>query len=417
MTALEASNASLREEHQHLGVRLDKTSAALRIAGRNAAQARQDAAAAEAIASSVEQRFQEFRSVVEQTNQVRQKVQQQHSHIAQKVQQLEGQLVETLAQKTASDDNVHKLEGRLQATRDAHHVGQRRLREMQARYETLQESCRELEMLLAQERDLDKGRRARSLQLAQEHRQAQELLEAATRSATETDKLAQELKESFQSVQDRNTELAEALTQQQAKALKDQERLNAALTKAMVQAQQSKMQLEAQQELHAQQTTKWEQRIEQLQEQLRRRNRGTSQPPEGDSVPSSDANSNAKAGSTHRSSFSLPPLPRNSSVSAGEPTVHHPMLSRDPDRQSGIAVRSGALPFTSPLGDESQRGAPDDCCLCWHAASGMMNTCQCGSVPACRMRAHRSCVQSRFPTAHISDPVIFCGKHPTEPLD
>jgi chromosome segregation ATPase len=112
--ALQASTESLREEASSSQNRLERTVAALRIAGSNAAKARADADTAEATASSLSQSLQSLESVVTETKRACQTLQQEQTAVSSSATTIQAKLLHKEADLARALKEVTAMRGQLQ---------------------------------------------------------------------------------------------------------------------------------------------------------------------------------------------------------------------------------------------------------------------------------------------------------------
>lgn len=403
--ALQASTESLREEASSSQNRLERTVAALRIAGSNAAKARADADTAEATASSLSQSLQSLSSVVSETKRACQVLQQEQTAVSSSATTIQAKLLHKEADLARAHKEISAVRGQL------HTLQQGAARWKQDR-KTLVQTSHDQEQELTRlshavkERDaFQRARKERADKIEHEWRQAQSMLVDATGGQAAAEQTQALLKETILELQCANKNLHDNLWQQQESSRKEKDRLHDALTKAEKEAQQLRIQEEASGEdmqrlrldkmAAEKQVSQLKSRVAGLERRVKDAASGGVVSPDALDNNTNDAISGicvglgtpndtsvGSGGSSSSSSsinglgFSLPPLSGSSRLSLG---------GGGQENSNNVVVPAKS------------------CSICFKAAFGLMKSCQCGKS-GCDQRAHITCASRINPGPSVSHP-------------
>ena len=402
MEALKAANDALREAASSSSERLERTVEALRIAGSNAANARADADAAEAYASSLATQLKTLRNTIDETKRASQSLAEEHQVIAEASRSLETKVLQRETEHV-------RFQHEIQALREACDVETKRVLACNSRIEELRLELEERNLELDSVRKevgdytaVEDARKARSERVETELRETKTMLVGAASAAAETEATMSSLRETIDRLKTENQKLHEGTENAQSRARKEQERLQAALAKVEKEAQDYRIertshenemkQLRSEKQLAEKQVSQLKTRVIGLERKLKDTACVVSPSPT-----INIGNTNSGAGTTGRTvPFRIPPL--TPGKEGYRPTRNNAGTF---NRMTTTAKRTTAKATSNGLDSPSSRSSAGGsiahttgtCCLCLNPASGMMKTCQCGNK-ACKKRAHSTCIAS-----------------------
>jgi hypothetical protein len=397
----------LREEASSSQNRLERTVAALRIAGSNAAKARADADTAEATAQGLSQSLQSLESVVTETKRACQMLQQEQTLVSTSATSIQAKLLHKEADLARAHKEITAMRGSLRSLESG---AARWKQDRQALVQTSQHQQQELTRLehAQMERDaMERARKERADKVEHEWRQAQSMLVDATGGQAAAEQTQALLKETILELQCANKNLHGELWQQQESSRKEKDRLHDALTKAEKEAQQLRIQDEASGEdmqrlrldkmAAEKQVSQLKSRIVGLERRLKDVASGSVVSPDAASnnntnsaisdiciglgAPNDTSSNSGGSGSINGLGFSLPPLSGSSRLSLG-------------GSGSGTGQENSNNVTVVPA---------KSCSICFKAAFGLMKSCQCGQSD-CAKRAHIHCASRINPGPSVSHP-------------
>jgi chromosome segregation ATPase len=398
--ALQASTESLREEASSSQNRLERTVAALRIAGSNAAKARADADTAEATASSLSQSLQSLESVVTETKRACLVLQQEQTAVSSSATTIQATLLHKEADLARARKEVTVMRGQLRTLEASAARWQQDRKTLVQTSQHQQQELKRLEHAQTERDAMERARKERSDKVEHEWRQAQSMLVEATGGQAQAEQTQALLKETILELQCANKNLHENSWQQQESSRKEKDRLHDALTKAEKEAQQLRIQEEASGEdmqrlrldkmAAEKQVSQLKIRVTGLERRLKdvaatsgglvspdALNNNTNDAISGIYVGLGTPNdTSSSAGSSSIGGFSLPPLSGSSRLSLGG------------------GGQENSKNVTAPA---------KSCSVCFKAAFGLMKSCQCGQS-GCDKRAHITCASRINPGPSVSHP-------------
>jgi hypothetical protein len=390
--ALQASTDSLREEAANSQNRLERTVAALRIAGSNAAKARADADTAEATAQGLSTSLHSLSTVVTETKRACALLQQEQHQVSVQANSVTTKLLHKEADLSRAHKELTGMRQQLHELLDGAAKWQQDRRALVELSETRQQELTRLEHQHEERDAMQQARKERAGQVEHEWRQVQAMLVEATGGQAVAEQTQALLKETILELQAANKNLHDQLWQQQESSRKEKDRLYDALTKAEKEAQQLRIQEEASEEdsqrLRLDKNAA-EKQVAQLKGRIVGFERRLKDAAVSGTMVSPDAlnNNNFNIGAPNDASasssngnglgFSLPPLSGSSRLS---------LASGQDNSNNNIGV-----------------AAPKPCCsICFKAAFGLMKSCQCGK--SCDKRAHLTCASRINPGPSVSHP-------------
>lgn len=431
--AMSHANLALREASTTTSARLETLSEALRIAGEKAADARADADASQARASSLASQLKTFKTALDETKRTVQIIRAEHDDISSAARELEAKLL-----RTESDLNrAQKERNVLQVERGDIYLKLNDLKESQ---KTLRDDlCQrddelsKLKKSLADRDNVDDARFARISRLENELTKSKSIVVELTSSASEAESTTAELRNIISALQKENEGLHTKIQENLDSASKERERLQEDLAKAENEAQ--KLRLKAtgdEEELHKlkldklaneKEIAQLKNRIINLEKRLAESNALGSISPGNNTISDvsslhSDFNSLTPSSSLTNSSLRTPARSSSSqnSVSNSMKKDHMgiPKLKAVPN----VSKDSDSELCSNSRNDRGQkRSSQANCSICFRASYGVMKACQCGN-PTCDLRAHSVCIAGKKPLPSVSHPgtpapalpVILCRK-------
>lgn len=354
------TNESLRNETTMSQQRYERTAEGLRLAQRNASQARTDADAAETTAANLAQTLKALQTVVRDTQESMDHLKSAHDEIQQKSTSLQAELWQKEVRIACMEKEYNTLAKDYQNLEQA----QTTWKEGKAQYHImLDEKERKIgsyQRQLQERRNIDEARAQRVQRLEEEWRQAQALLVEATAAQSAGADTQSQLQSDLRNLQQKNKDLHDDLMQTQQKSRQESERHHEALQQAEKEGQQWLIQLETSQDQNERlrnEKSSLEKQISKLKGQLANKTTSASESqslvsPEPGKAPHSDI---------HRAT--------NQMVEA---------TSLDKENSTNSVRRASFVP-------------PGGCVICGKASFGVMKKCQCGN--SCNHRAHLSCAQ------------------------
>jgi predicted nuclease with TOPRIM domain len=389
---LNASNDSLREEAASSQNRLERTVAALRIAGSNAAKARGDADTAQATATGLAQSLQSLQTVVTETKRASQVLHQDQQQVSTAATSIQAKLLQKEADLARAQKEMLSMRTSQKRLESSHQRWKEERSDLQFTLDDQKQGLLRLGHGMAERDAVERARKERADQIELEWREAQAMLVQATAGQAAAEQTQALLKQSILELHAANKQLHEQAWGQQEASRKEKERLHEALTKAEKQAQQLRIRGEATEEdmqrLRLDKTAA-EKQVSQLKTRLAGLERRLK-----DAGSTTMVSPDAMNESTHVSP------PNNNESSTGIALGTGLGFSLPPlSGSSRLALVGGGQ-------DNSNDNAPvpAKCCsICFKAAFGLMQSCQCGK-PDCDKRAHLSCMNKIKPGPSVSHP-------------
>jgi DNA repair exonuclease SbcCD ATPase subunit len=351
VTALTASNQTLREESTAATLRFERTIEALKIAAANAASARTDADQAELSAECLATQLEALQTVVEQTKQAARVLHDEQQEITEQARSGQAKLLKVEAELARSQKEAKILKEKAEEWES-------KAKELQEESTTLKrqladetEKSRKLAVTLEERDALEEARKKRNQQVEKELKEAQALLQEASSAAADSDTLST-LNETVEKLQEANKKLHEQLTEQQETAKQDKERLRQSLLLAEQEAQTLRIQASLNGEKDA----------------------------DGENLDHSTTTPSYASRTDLDSLFS-----------------------------SSNKEKEMATPNTSV--DKHAVPPSATCSICFKAAFGLMKSCQCGRRE-CDKRAHLTCANQIPPGPSVSHPGTPAAKLP-----
>jgi chromosome segregation ATPase len=384
--AVQAANASLREETSSGQSRLDRTIEALRIASSNATKARADADAAEATAATLAQTLQNLKTVLTETKRASQILHQEQQELNATVAVAESKFIQKEAELLQAKKEIAMLRDS-NATLETTQIQFSKERENFAHQVKQLED--DLEVLKREKQELntmEKARKDRFDKVEQEWRKTQTLLVEATSGQAAALQSQSALEETIVALQKANEEIHASLKEQQRIARDDKHRLTESLGKVEKEAQRLRIAAEEKEEEIARLKASKEVTEKQVQ-QLKSRLSSTERSLKEATIVATtttpmSSNASPDAVTTpmipNQLSFQLPPLSTTSSVGKkaatsllSNSTTSVPTITE----KENIGVQNGEL-----------------CCVCYKPSIGIMKVCQCGTKQ-CHKKAHANCIK------------------------
>lgn len=378
-------------------IRMDKTAHALKIAGQNAAKARDDANHAEATAAALADQLESLQGVVKETKRSMEALGQGHQQVSERARKVEMQLVQALAKEATLAARCRQLETRNSAAEGKLHESKKAEQTWRSRYESAQESLQDLQLQLDRANDFNASRRAHSDRIAKDLQQTLALLEASSRANQEAEDTLRQLQKAKRQLEEQVESQSSELCEYRIKSQRDKERINESYTKALSKAQQLEMQLEMLKATSAAKEEEWKHERKLL--------LAANNPSKRATQTATTATATAAEGGKEA------PIPPSTPSSA----VRLPSLSAlcgssrsASDTPGDRAPRVVALP---KLGGAAATGfASRTCCVCSQPATyGIIKTCQCGR-DQCFARAHAACASNHSSSSSLAaGRLILCG--------
>lgn len=400
----------------------------LRIAGEKAANARADADAAEARASSLATQLKSFQSVLNETKLTTESIKAEHDDIATASTKLEQKLLRAESEL----NRVHKEKRQIE--RD-HKVISEELEQLKRDEEVLRDAMErksddltKLRKTIAERQDIESARQERTERLENDLKKARSVLVEMTSGAAEGESTMAALRETIHTLQTENEALHKNLEQSASSFRKERTKLQEALAEAENEAQALRLKAAADDEEFQRlklDKVSSENEVLQLKNRLSRLERrltevtsvgvgviSTTSPGDAISdVSSIKTNFTLTSSSLSASSFQTPAK----SVSDSSTTTHSDKSTTRTTSQSSQEAFQFDIPKLTPQpksssrSNISQRSKPgkrplqNKCSICFKASYGIMKSCQCGN-PLCDKRAHASCISGKNPLPSVSHP-------------
>ena len=214
MTALTASNNTLREETTASSLRFERTIEALKISAANAACARTDADQAEASADGLSTQLEALKTVVEQTKQAAQVMHEEQQEIEEQSRNGQAKLLKVEAELARSQKETRELRETAQKLQAKTKELQEEATSLKRKIVEQQEEARKLTNALEERDALEAARKQRSQELEKELKEAQALLVDASSKAADDETLVT-LQANLKELQTANATLHEQLTKQE----------------------------------------------------------------------------------------------------------------------------------------------------------------------------------------------------------
>lgn len=432
--AMEHANSVLRDASTTSSARLETLSEALRIAGEQAANARADADASEARASSLASQLKTFKTALDETKRTVDTIRAEHDDISFAARDLEAKLLRAeselnRAQKEKSTMEVEhqKICNQLQDLQETEKV----LREGIVKRD---DELAKLKKSLAERDSIDKARLERMARLENELSNSRSLIVELTSSASEAESTTAELRVTICTLQKENQSLHSKIRETLDSASKERERLQEALVETETEAQKLRLKATADDEelqkarldktSSEKEVLQLKNRIANLEKRLSDTNALGSISPGTNTISDlsslhSEFNSLTPASSTN-SSLRTPGGNSQSqnTFSASQSTktelIGIPKLKSAPN----VSKDSGSQLGRVASNDRGQaRGSQTNCSICYRAPYGIMKACQCGNS-SCNLRAHSVCIAGKKPLPSVSHPgtpapslpIVLCRK-------
>lgn len=372
MSTLRSTNESLRQEVSVTQARYERTAEALRLSQRNAAQARADADAAENTSNNLAQTLQSLQAIVRETQDATRHLQASHDEIEQKSTAVQADLWQKEVHVACVEKDYNALTEKCHTMERAQMSWKQEKAQLEESVEEKERKIGAYERQWQERRTMDAARSARVQQMEQDLLKAREqLVEASAAEATAAETQSQ-LRSDLRTLQQKNEELHQRLTQMQEKSRQVQERHDEALQQAEKEGNQWHIQLETSQDNYERlrmEKLGLEKQISHLKAQL------------ADKV----------TGETNQASHSVSP---ETGKTDGLPSASvTPAANRDKENTGNTIRFASSTP-------------PGGCVICGKESYGLMKRCPCGK---CGLRAHFSCCQ------RIGKPVGISVAHPGTP--
>lgn len=415
--AVQAANASLREETCGGQSRLDRTVEALRIASNNATKARADADAAEVTASALALTLQNLKTVLTETKNASQLLYQEQQELNATVAAAESKFLEKEAELLRAKKEITSLRssnGTLEATQINF------ARERETVLQQVKQLEQELDVLKREKIELhtmEQARKDRFDKVEQEWRKTQTLLVEATAGQTAALQTQAALEKTVVELQKANENVHASLKEQQRIARDEKHRLTESLGKVEKEAQRLRIAAEATDEEMARlkaNKASTEKQMQQLKSRLSSAERSLKEATIVATTTPMSTNVTAESITTpiipNQLSFQLPPLTTTTATGKKASTLLSTTTSAVPTitEKENIGVQNGEL-----------------CCVCYKPSIGIMKICQCGSKQ-CQKKAHTNCIKfmntpagpsvSHPGTPAPKLPIVLCDNHNSLPL-
>jgi chromosome segregation ATPase len=383
--ALAATNKELQLAIAGTEQRLERTTHALRAAGKNAANAREDADAAEATAASLAMQLQAFQEVIDETKRASQVLYKEHEEISEAAHLVETKCVQIQAELVRSQNQRQNLNKQNEELAARARRAEDEKRKLEAQVSNQTGVVRKWKQAWEEASTLDQAYKKRIARVEAELQQAQAMLVEATLTVAEAQAATTVLKDTIEELTTANCALHERVEHSQAQHRTEQEKLHQSLHEAQQDAQSLRLQASSDQDQIQKLTMEKaasDMRAEQLQSRiagLERRLKDSS------STPSGWLNVTATNAMNVTPETIVPPS------------------------------------FLDKENDSSCTEAPGSrCSICMKASVGIMKLCQCGNKD-CKFRAHASCVNRSQAGPSVSHPgtpaqllpVVLCKTVPS----
>lgn len=389
--ALSHANTTLREASATQTSRMERTTEALRIAGVNAANARADADAAIARASSLATQLSSMKTVLADMKRTCDTIRDEHEAVSTASKQLELRYL----QLEADLSNAHREKDRaIQDRAELSEVYEQLLLMKRTSDQALDEKndeVRRLRKALNERDDVEQVRIDRTHRIETELREARVQLAEAIFTSGESETTAALLHDTIKNLTDENRSLHEQIATILEKAAKERARVQDELRQSEQDVQKLRLKVvthEEETERMLLDKTDNEKEISNLKRQiaeLEKRLAGT----EKAMPPAAIEKETYGQSSTGRLSLglSLPPLrPLSTKTIPGNTVKENTLESEQPN-----GARTSLDPKVS------------SCSICHKQLFGMMKMCQCGRS-TCDKRAHAMCVVNINPLPSVSHP-------------
>lgn len=366
--ALATSNRALKDQAAATEARLHQTKYALRVAGKNAEQARADAEAAEVTAATLAQTLQSLQTVVEETKLASGKLLDDQQEVAAMAQQAESKLLQReseLAQLKKEMESIRQSSMLLEHARDEWKMERKTL---ESNMKTYQEQYEKIKREHMEQTEIEAARKERADKVEADYRTTQALLAEVATEQQGAKETIEKLRKHIESLQRENSDTHKKLSEQQQSSSKTHTDLSSSLSKAELELQQLRIQNEAAKEEMERLKHEKEQAIQHLRNRVIRAEREV--------MEKAVASETKSAAATHvtpqpprakpRTSFNIAPLPGSAAKVNKE------------------AINKGEV-----------------CCICLKAISGLSKGCSCGK---CQHKAHIMCVKNIAAPPSLSHP-------------
>jgi len=403
VNALEASNESLRDQVTSSQTRLDRTVQALRLAGTNAAKARDDADAAEATAANLAVSFEALKTVVEETKRASLLLHREHGNVSDAANAAQQELLhkqEQLAYAQLETEKLKKSYAGLKGEAGSWKKERAALKEQISNKERLEEELkRKISGLEAE----CSARSERASSLVKEVQSARKLLLEATTQQKQAQATETSLKASLKEVQTANQDLHAKLATVAEQSRLEKKRLSDELYATQKKLQENRLESEAvleKQQVLEDEKTRGEKQVVLLKRRVASLESRLEQITLSSLALSSPLHVPAVSGGTDIALDGLTASSVGNGTSSTKPFFLPPL-------QNGGATNN-------------QNGNPSDsadsyCVICARKSFGLMKTCQCGKD--CQKRVHVNCahrIQPGYSVAHPGTPgprlpLVLCG--------
>jgi len=450
--AISHANSALRDASATSTARMQTISEALRIAGEKAANARADADAAEARASSLATQLKSFKAALDETKRTCESIRTEHDDISSAARDLEGRLLQTESelnriqkQKAKGDDDRDTMCEELQDLKQTEKM-------LKDYLDKRDDELLKLKKTLVEREGIEQARQERTERLDNELRNSRSMLVEMTSAAAEAESTTVELQDTISALQRENESLHKRIDETIDAAAKERTKLHEALAEAENEAQKLRLKTAADDE-ELQKVTldkiSSEKEVLQLKNRLNNVERrlaevsavGVLSPSDAISdvssiqtdftsstmsssyeykTPAGKKSSGVSSQSSSQDGFSIPKLKSVTPKVASSSLLM--MVSKETDdRSMTIAITASASQHTnnrsitaatstsqhtnssSRRSNTGTRPATAKCSICFKAPYGIMKSCQCGK-PGCDMRAHATCIAGKKPLPSLSHP-------------
>ena len=418
------ANKALRDASATSTARLENLSEALRIAGERAANARADADAADARASSLAIQLNSFKTALDETKRTVESIRREHDDISSTARDFEAKLLQKDSElkriqklKETDDENKKSIMKELQKFKDADKILKECLDEKD-------DTISKLKRLLSEQENIEKARLGRTRGLENELRKSRSMLIKLTSTAAEGESTTAQLQETIGTLKKENESLHEKINQSVNTASREKTKIRKELAEAESELQKYRLKSaeddEELQKLRLDKDASEKELIQlkSLNSNLERRlaevsAAGVMSPGDAISDISTDSSSFASIASTiYKASgenggrnsnkdtdeFIIPKL---KSVPSKVPTTPVEKKSNGKVNACRVVRRCKA----------GIRSSQNNCSICFKQPYGVMKSCQCGDSN-CEKRAHATCIVGNKSLPSVSHPGSAAQKLP-----
>jgi len=419
------ANSALRDASTATSARMDTLSQALRISGEKAANARADADASEARASSLASQLKSFKNVLDETKRTVETIRAEHDDISAASRDIEAKLL----QKESELGRLEKQKAKSDKERGNTRLQNKNMKEAKnllgEQLEMREVELIKLKKTMLEREDIESARLEMTDRLEQELRNSRSIIVELTSSAAEAESTATELQETIQELQRENESLHEKFRENYANAAKGRGNLEESLAEAENEAQTLRLKATADdeelQKVRLDKTSS-EKEVQQLKIRLGNLERrlaeanavGVISP--GDAI--SDVSSlhsdfNSLTPSSIASSYKTPnknavPISTAIHAKSSKEQFSFPKLKCVPPKVSTCLSTASMAKENRPVSSSNnsnirRRPTHTTCSICSKVSYGIMKACQCGD-PNCALRAHATCITGKNALPSLSHP-------------